>query len=200
MTERTRSSSLGRGMVVLAIVILGAAAVTPAFSAFRATKGKVRKLAKKESIKQINAVGPGLFIQEGELIRWGPLNMNMDSTQPIGTFGPFSLKAACTDDDLGAGTAIAGEVLIDTSEPNSIVYTESDFEEDWDPGETRGWGGTFNTGQSAGDPPNSFSFRPESGIASTPSGAGITGGTFFHTNFNGFHCVLTGYVIQLSPR
>jgi len=196
--NETRKGLL-RGLGILTAVLLAAGAISPAFSAAPLTKGKVRKIAKKVAKKQINALVPPMTIQETELVRWGPVTMNIgQADQVIGAFGPFTLSASC-DQPGGAGTPERARVLIDTSEDNSAFDSNDDAEDDFD----------------AADPPEEWaeltaltenvqditSEDDGDAHAAAPSGTVIRGvGNTLITSFAGFDCWFAGTVFVTVPN
>ena len=199
MSDRKRRG-LGRGIAVLAIVAMGAMAVTPALSAFKPTRAKIKKIARNvartqatDVLKsQIGPVGNPLFIQETELIRYGPVKLNMSDAQvTIGTFGPFTLKAECLDQP-SEGTHIQPRVSVTTAEPDSMVnaaYGGSNH--DLDPGGEANWWMT-GTADSPGEPPELETYGDNESVIVAPSGAYLVGITEIATNFAGSDCWIRG--------
>ena len=194
-------SRIGRAVAILAVAALAVAVVSPAFSAAPVTKAKVKKLAKKAVKQNIDDFGNPIFIEETELVRWGPVTMNVaEADKPIGTFGPFSLTAHCADD--GAGN-IDAEVLLTTTEAHSAFQSDDDSDDDFNPGDpdnpaywARDTGGII-----VGGPPEINSENDEDAHAIAPSGFSIAAGqSAIGTNFGGFDCWFTGAILVVAPQ
>ncbi len=190
-------SRIGRAVAILAIAALAVAVVSPAFSAAPVTKAKVKKLAKKAVKQNIDDFGNPIFIEEAELVRFGPVMLNVPGTAAIGTFGPFTLTASCQDD---GGGNIKVLVLITTSEDNSTYESNDDNEDDFDVADNPNpeWWAEDTGGIIVAGPQQTNSEEDE-GHASSPSGTNIDGRTTINTNFGGFDCSIAGYVIVESP-
>jgi hypothetical protein len=109
-------SRLGRGLAVLALAALAVAVVSPAFSAAPLTKAKVKKIARKEAKKQINALVPDMIsdlavLKSNYVIFKETLTFGQEKT--LTTNGPLTLVARCTT---GAQDEIAIVVRSNTSE------------------------------------------------------------------------------------
>jgi hypothetical protein len=92
-------SRLGRGLAVLALAALAVAVVSPAFSAAPLTKAKVKKIARKEAKKQINALVPDMIsdlavLKSNYVIFKETLTFGQEKT--LATNGPLTLVARCT--------------------------------------------------------------------------------------------------------
>jgi hypothetical protein len=138
---------------VLAVAVLGAltAAVlaSPVGAHFvpRHEKKHVKKIAKKMAMKFATSisteivsttVGPTLFVEETELVRFGPIALNTgDADVPIGTFGAgsFTLTAHAEDD----GATLFCKVLIETSTDNSAFFSNEGGIDDFDTGDEGEW-------------------------------------------------------------
>jgi hypothetical protein len=138
---------------VLAVAVLGAltAAVlaSPVGAHFvpRHEKKHVKKIAKKMAQKFATSisteivsttVGPTLFVEETELVRFGPIALNSgDADVPIGTFGAgsFTLTAHAGENP----TEVFCQVLIETSTDNSAFSSNDASENDFDTGEEELW-------------------------------------------------------------
>ena len=198
MTDRPKG--LLRGVGVLAAVLLAAGAISPAFSAFTPTKAKIKKIATKVLKNKIGDFGNPNFIQETELHRWGPIELNVGGAdQTIGTFGPFTLKAQCLDSDATADTDIEIRVGVTTTENNSALYMYyGTLEDDLDVGEDGDWFDEpepdegFND---PGDPQHFYSYGDGFAEVAAPSGASLWGKTDGISNFAGSHCWLKGFVL-----
>lgn len=182
-----------RGVGILAALLLAAGVISPAFSAAPLTKGKVKKIAKK----QVKKVGPGLFIEETEFDRLGPITMNTgDPDQTLFTFGPFTATVRC---DLDAGNVRAG-VRIQTSEIGSYFssYDEGD-EEPFDPAD-----GAILWIENTGDVPGGLTEgvdREHNSPAIALSPSGVSFSAMVRNIINppgGSHCLFDGYVIDLG--
>jgi hypothetical protein len=133
---------------VLALVALGALTVAvlaaPAGAHFRPRDEKkhvkkiARRIAKEEATTIVQTtVGPTLFIEETELVRFGPINLTADATAPIGTFGAgsFTLTASCQE----TGGTLDATIEIEPSKDNSAFQTNEDGDDDFDTGEVGEW-------------------------------------------------------------
>jgi hypothetical protein len=187
---------------VIALAALGALTVAALASPVSAhfvpkhEKKHVRKIARK----QINKLVPGIAIEESELVRFGQIKLNVGGSQPIGTFGPFTLTARCVDGDAGADVEIVAQVEITTSEADSFFF--SDFwggEDDFDPNDSNGpilWV-NIDEGDAPGDP---LEWLAENHMtAHAPGGTSLTGDQTAFTNFAGSHCMFSGSILQESP-
>lgn len=191
-------SRLSRGVAILAVVALGVAVVSPAFSAAPLTKAKVKKIARK----QVKRVGDPRFINESELIDYGPITVPVGGTAPVQTIGPFSFTATCALEDTGVDPdPLNGEVLIDTSEDNSSFDADDDSEDDFDAADpAEEWA------QDVGNDPDDFvaDFPPRDvnseddgeGKAVSPSGTSIFGQTTILTDFAAQSCTFWGWWIR----
>jgi hypothetical protein len=187
-----------RGILVLAVAMLaaGALAITPAFSAAPLTKAKVKKIAtriaKREAKKALSTLGPGMFIEEDEMFRF---HFGMDVGQQdrtIGTFGPFTFKATCSQ----PGTNAQADILIATSEAGSIFNTNDTWEQEFDPAD-----GFLLWLRSDGEPPGGLPYDPRHdmiGHAASPT-MGITAYTGVYNNIGGSDCVFQGNIVS-APR
>jgi hypothetical protein len=193
-------SRLGRGLAILAIAALAVAVVSPAFSAAPITKAKVKKIATKVLKNKIDDFGNPLFVQETELDRFGPVNLSVGGTQTLGTWGPFSLVAECSDSVADADLDVLGEVFVRTTEANS-VYASLWDSNDFGPGDNDElWAenqGPFDI--DPGDAPISGSYD-ETSYAAAPSGAHIWGVVNASTNLGGAHCTFTGFTLSVAPN
>jgi hypothetical protein len=84
-------SRLGRGLALLALAALAVAVVSPAFSAAPLTKAKVKKIARKEAKKQIEALA---VTKTDYVIFKETLTFGQEKT--LTTNGPLTLVARCT--------------------------------------------------------------------------------------------------------
>jgi hypothetical protein len=192
-------SSLVRGIVVLSVAFLAAGALSPAFGAKGLTKKKVRAIATKVFNKQLPIKGPPLFIEEDELVRYGPTGLQVGAAdQTIGTFGPLSLIAHCEDD----GGSVLGELLLDTGEDNSTFYAGTfdeagsalgDFDADDPPAVIHEGLGAAPGGATTVAPPGITT-------AMAPSGTWIVVTSQQAQNFGGSHCMFAGSVLVVAPR
>ena len=189
------------GVVAAALIISPASAhFVPAHE-----KKHVRKIARRIARKEARTivqttVGPTIFIEETELVRWGPIKINVGGAdQTIGTFGPFTLKAQCLDNDATADVDINPRVGVTTTVNNSALnqyYGTTD--DDFDTGEDGDWfddtegNEAFND---PGDPQHFYSFSDGFAEVAAPGGASLWGKTDAISNFDGGHCYLTGFVL-----
>jgi hypothetical protein len=188
-------SPFGRGITVVAVLLLAAGALSPAFGAQGVTKKQVVKIAKK----QVKKVGDPRFIQETELVRYGPITLNAPGTAPVGTFGPFTLTADCAlVDDQGNGPPLEeqGQILIDTSEDNSSFESDEDSEDDFDAADPpEQWAEEI-----ANDPDEQEinSEDNDDAHASAPSGTRIAASAnLIVLNQAGFDCIFSGATLVL---
>jgi hypothetical protein len=144
--RETKMDRRSRGWLrpVLVLGVLGAFAaamlISPAsahITKFGHLKKHIKKIATKVAKKQATTivqttVGPTLFIEETELIRFSAQMNQGAADQTLATVGPFTLTAACDDD----GVNFDAFINITTSEANSIVDGPSDDDTDFDPGDT----------------------------------------------------------------
>ncbi len=186
-----RKSGL-RGVAVLAAVLLAAGAISPALSAFNPTKAKIKKLA----AKQVKKLGPGLFVEETEFDRIGPIKMSTGAPdQTLFTFGPFTATVRC---DLDVGD-VRGQVFIQTSEIGSFFTSyDQGNESPFDPA-----GGEVLWFDATGNPPGGIAYSDDSehdspASAWAPSGATFSAMIRILTNFGGSHCLFDGYVIDMA--
>jgi hypothetical protein len=133
---------------VLAIGVLaaltGALLASPVSADFEPAHEKkhVKKIAKKAAKKFATSivsttVGPTLFIEETELLRYGPINMTEgQADQTIGTFGPFTLKTRCNEDPAGT---LNGRIIITTTEDHSAFESDDDSYDDFSSGIEANW-------------------------------------------------------------
>jgi hypothetical protein len=188
-------SPVGRAITVVAAMLLAAGALSPAFGAQGVTKGQVKKIAKK----QVKKVGDPRFIQETELVLFGPITMNAPGTAPVGTFGPFTLTAECNlIDDAADGPPLEeqGVILIDTSEDNSSFESNEDSEDDFDAADPpEQWV------EEIADSPDVQEINTEDdddAHASAPSGTRIAStANLLALNQAGFDCTLSGAILVL---
>ena len=188
-----RRSSMLRGLGVITALLIAAGAISPAFGAAPLTKARVKKIAKKQATRVVKTLGPMLFTEETELVRFGQISMNVgDADQSLGTFGPFTLRLAC---NLDAGD-VRGQVLATTTEANSSLNSNDDSDGDFNPGEALEWAAEV------GDVPGGASdpaWHDDTTTASAPGGTSLYGHTAVTTNFGGSHCVFSGHVVVQAP-
>ena len=129
--------------------------------------------------------------------RWGPIELSVGGSQPIGTFNGFALTAQCLDSDATADTDINVRVGVTTPENNSALnnyYGTTD--DDFDTGEDGDWLDAFNGNEATndpGDPQHQLTFAD--GFAHVDDGASLWGETNAISNFSGSHCWLNGHVV-----
>jgi hypothetical protein len=191
-------SRWGRAIAVLAVVALGVMTVAPAFSAHN--NKHVRKISSKVANNvlknKIDNLGNPIFIEEAELVRFGPINLSAGQSAPIGTFGPFTLTADCAEGDFfadGAPFEYRGRILISTSEDNSAFVSNDDSEDDFDAADApEDW--AENTAEVGTQDINSE--NDESAHALSPSGTWISSaGNIIALTFDGAHCQFAGAVL-----
>lgn len=186
-------SPLGRGLAVLAVLLLAVAVVSPAFSAH--SNAHVKKIAKKVAMKllktQIPAQGGPVFIEETELVRFGPVKMSAGATDvTLGTFGPFTIKGNCTD---SAGNKIA-RAIITTTEANSAFGSyQSGDEDDFDPTDTAIY---WNEATSSGTSTDTYGIG--TGHAEAPSGTTLDGSVNAVAELGGVDCTFFGYFLPTT--
>ena len=183
-----------RGVGVLAAVLLAAGVISPAFSAAPLTKGKVKKIAKKQAIKQINALVPGIAIEETELVRFsGTANVG-DAEKDLATIGPSSFTMSLLCEDSGGGIPRT-RVQIRTSEDNSVLGKEFMPNPDFDTAD-QNEDVVDATALNATDPET---FEEGEFFAFAPSGLGVGGEVDPAANSGGADCYVRGWVIQTAP-
>jgi hypothetical protein len=100
-----KNSRIGRSVAVLAVAALAVAVVSPAFSAAPLTKGKVKKIVKKEINKRVPNMITDLGGQQfASLSNFDKFSVVLDANnaeQTIGTHGPLRLFARCLINDAG---------------------------------------------------------------------------------------------------
>jgi hypothetical protein len=199
--KETRTGML-RGVGILAALMLAAGAISPAFSAAPLTKAKAKKIATKVLKQKIDDVGNPIFIEEAELVRFGPVTLNVPGTAAIGTFGPFTLTADCADD--GGGNVLA-QVLLTTTEAHSAFESDDDYDDDFNPGDPDNpaiWAGGETGNAIDGGAQTLGNEEDGEAIAVAPSGFSIAGASSgaITTNFAGFDCWITGAVHVIAPQ
>jgi hypothetical protein len=194
---------------VLAIGVLGALTgallASPVSADFQPAHEKkhVKKIATKIARKQARTivqttVGPTIFIEETELQRYGPINLNLGQSRTIGTFGAasFTFTARCVDS--GAGIP-QGIVEITTSRNNSAMNSDDDTFDDFDTGVTAEW--AEDTAANATDQQIN-SENDDDGFAWSPNGLVITSvGTTIVTNPQNVtaDCSIAGALLIVAP-
>jgi hypothetical protein len=192
---------------VLALAALGALTVAalaaPAGAHFRPRDEKkhvkkiARRIAKKEATTIVETtVGPTLFIEETELVRFGQVKMNTGAAdQVVATVGPFSANARC---DLSGGN-VRGTLFANTTENNSIFWSsEWGSENDFDASDVD----TVEMVQRTGNVPGGAALISTGGNQThflAPGGTSVEAIATVATNFAGSHCVFEGYLLQTSP-
>jgi hypothetical protein len=182
MQDQRRKTSR-RALAVLAGVLLLGAAVTPSFSASEVTKKQAKKVAKK----QVRTLGGKLFVEEGqEFARYNFRMTAGDPDRPIGTFGPFTLKAHCEQ----TGGTNYSQILLSTSEGGSIFHSQEDNETPFDPSD--GFLVFSQSADTAGGPPYD-PYYDMIAHAASPSGTFLQA---FVANYNdvGIDCSMAGYI------
>src|ERR687892_1552736 len=111
------------GVVAAALIISPASAHFEPRHERKHVKKIARRIARRLATTIVQTrVGPTLFIEETELVRFGPISLSATSAdQTIGTFGPFTLKAHCDEDP---ALNLNGELRISTTEAHSAFETE----------------------------------------------------------------------------
>jgi hypothetical protein len=187
---------VGRGVAILAVAALAMAVVGPAFSAAPVTKAKVRKIAKKVAKKQINTLVPGMIdaatIDQGTIPQVTASMTDPDKT--VATFGPFTITLDCSDQ--------AGNVdlvlTVKTSEAKSHVA------DNWNGGyELNPVDGEEEFQDFTGNPPTGESvsqYNPYYGalFLRSPSGTNVYAVFDTITSFNGNHCTVDGWFLNLA--
>ena len=188
------------GVVAAALIISPASAHFEPRHERKHVKKIARRIARRAATTIVQTrVGPTIFIEETELVRYGQVKLSVGAAdQTVATIGPFTLRASCEDADPGAGVQIRAEIELVTTENNSIAISDDANDTDFDTGEEFIWAGG-NFGDAPGDPTNWWSEESE-GHAAAPSGVGVDGRTGIYSNFAGAHCVFHGYVIQTAPQ
>ena len=122
MESRTSRRSLVRGIAVVGAVLLAAGAISPALSAFKATKGKIKKISRKEATKVLD----GVLHQFGDsftrvVATPGPDEATARASAPkvpLATYGPFSFYAKCFSYPVDT---VRGEIYVETTQAGSIL-------------------------------------------------------------------------------
>jgi hypothetical protein len=125
-------------MAVLIAALVCAGLVTPALGASVNSKSDVKALAKK----QIPKTGNHLFLEEDELVRYGPIRLNVGQGAPVGAFGPFRLSAHCDEvDDAGDGPPLEerGRIMIQSTQADAAFRSNVDVDNDLDPPDVGVW-------------------------------------------------------------
>jgi len=198
-----RSRGWLRPVLILGVLaaLTAATLISPAsahITTFGHLKKHIKKIATKVAKKQATTivqttVGPALFIEEDELIRFSAQMNQGAADQTLATVGPFTIRGACDDD----GANFDAFIEITTSESNSILDSPNgDDDEDFDTGETREVLSYENYPD--GDPPGYWN---GGGIfhAASPSGTYIQGPTTIFMNFDGFNCTFLGTISKVAP-
>jgi hypothetical protein len=183
-----------RGVAVLAAMLLAAGAIAPAFGAAAVTKKKAIAIAKK----QIRKAGDPRFIEETELIRFGPALLNAGQSAPLLAVGAFDLVAVCDEiDDAGDGPPLEerGRILIASSEDNAALDSDEDEDNDFDAGALREWAVeiAFSPGE------QSINGEDEDDAhASAPSGTRVAAtSNRIVLNHGGVDCSISGSLLVL---
>src|ERR687891_1132033 len=181
------------GVVAAALIISPASAHFVPRHERKHVKKIARRIARKEArIIVQTTVGPTLFIEETELVRFGPVKMNTGAPdQTLGTFGPFTVKASC--DDEGGGVEEA-QAFIETSVAGSLFDsywwgTEAPF----DPSDTNApiiWTEAEAAGLSSG--------YLGIGHAEAPNGTSLSGEVTAFTNLGTSACTFSGYFLHVA--
>jgi hypothetical protein len=188
---------------VVAIAALGALTISvlagPVSAHFQPADEKkhvkkiARRIAKKEAKTIVQTtVGPSLFIEEDELIRFSAQMNQGAADQTLATVGPFTITGACDND----GVNFDAFIEITTSENNSILDSpDGDDEEDFDTGETNRVLSYQNYPDASG--PDQWN---GGGIfhAASPSGTYIQGPTTIFVNFDGSNCTFMGTISRVA--
>lgn len=179
---------------MVAAMLLAAGAIAPAFGAAAVTKKKATSIIKK----QVRKVGDPRFIEESELIRFGPALLNAGESVPLTTVGPFEFSAVCDefDDDAdGPPLEERGRILFVTSEDNSAYESDEDDDDDFDSGPLGVW-----AAETAEDPGvQSINVEDEDDAhASSPGGTRIAATSNRITlNEGGVDCSISGSLLVL---
>jgi hypothetical protein len=180
-------------MAVLAAMLVAAGTIAPAFGAAALTKGKATSIAKK----QIPKSGDPRFIEETELIRFGPALLNVGQSAPLASIGPFDFSAVCDEfDDAGDGPPLEerGRIFITTSEDNAAFDSDEDDDDDFDAGQVREWAAEIT------DPGEQLinSEDEDDAHASAPSGTRIAAtSNRIVLNHGGVDCSISGSLLVL---
>jgi hypothetical protein len=184
-------SRLGRGLAILAVAALAIAVVSPAFSAAPLTKAKVKKIAKKQIKKLVPGMIDDATIDQGTIP--AVTASITDPNKTVATFGPFTITLDCSDD----GGDVNLRLIVTTSEANSVADTGfdygafgpgdeleiTDFNGDVPGGDTEVYGGSSYYGQAT---------------LFSPSGTKVYSQFQPITNFNGNHCFVEGWFLNLA--
>ena len=194
--EQSGRKTLARGVAVVMVLLLGAAAMSPAFSAFNATKKKVKKIAKKQATAvlrdRIDDFGDPIFTEEDEVVRFAGTANFGTTDKVIATIGPSSFTLLLTCEDTGGGVP---RILLEirTSESDSFLEAESgDSDLDFDAGEERVV--ADDTAANANDP----ELFEGDFFAASPSGLQVESDTNSIANY-GADCAIAGVGFVISP-
>jgi hypothetical protein len=171
-----------------------AGASQPAPSAPLST-GKVKKVAKRVATKQINKLVPGMIdaatLDQGTI---PPVTASIaDPNKAVFTRGPFTISLDCSLD----GGNVELTLLVRTSEENSVVNASLYTGGDLDPADgdqvLKSYDGNPPGGDAViGDPFDEYaSFR-------SPSGTHVEVHLDSVTNFQGNHCTVDGWFVDLT--
>ena len=183
-----------RGALVLASLLILAGIAGPALSAAPAGKASITKAAKR----QIPKIGDRSFILESELIRYGPVSLDVGGSAPLLRSDPFTFTATCDSIDSNAdGPPLEerGRILMQTDEAGTAVNTDDDLAESLPAGGFVVWAQTTAGTPGAADISTEDRGR---GMASTPGGHRIAAfGTQILLNQGGSDCTFTGGILSL---
>jgi hypothetical protein len=181
-------------VAVLAAMLLAAGAIAPAFGAAAVTKKKATSIIKK----QVKKVGDPRFIEEAELIRFGPALLNLGQSVPLASIGPFEFSAACDEVDSNAdGPPLEerGRIFITTNEDNSAFDSDEDSDDDFDTSQLGEWA------EEIADDPGVQDINGEDeddAHASSPSGTRIAStANRIVLNQGGVDCSISGSILVL---
>lgn len=169
--------------VALSLALAGTAIAGPEAITSALSKGKVKKIAKKQAGKQIDKREPGLSVASAvtagsaetagsadsfggmTATRIDPFTLTNGGSRALGTFGPFTLTATCS---INAANTDEALVTIRTSQNNSAFKGEDD-EADFDPGDDVAYVLASIT------PTGTPSFEEDGGAAIAPDGTELLG-------------------------
>ncbi|MGH2662182.1 MAG: hypothetical protein ACRDH8_05140 [Actinomycetota bacterium] len=203
MQSRSTRSTVLRAVGVLAALLLAAGAISPAFGAKGLTKKKVKRIARKQAINQINALVPGLITaqvpgivttvgdqefvsQDNYVIFKETLSFGQERT--LATNGPLTLLARCRQ----AGGNDIAEVIVRSTASEWWTTFDNEYTA---PGDAQMHHATYPTGT-----------EHYNTASEEPAAIALSGGQLFYIglddykmgfglNILGNNCIVTGSAV-----
>lgn len=193
MEQLQRKSSVLRGVGIMAAVLLAAGAISPAFGAAPLTKAKVKKIAAKQVKKLAPGIVDGLTIDQGTI---PPATATTtDPNKTVFTKGPFTITLDCSLD----GGDVELELFVSTSEENSVVNDGYvNIAGDLDPSDGDVFFTSYTGNAPGGDASTGGNLYYEYASFRSPSGTHFYAQFDSVTNFQGNHCYVDGWYLDLS--